>query len=251
MAVLNENYPKIRNLNSLNEVDELINFILDILGVKSLDEDLDEHNRKVKFIFEFIISKFGFLTIPEIKESFKMYVAKDFGHCDIYRTLDSIVVSDVLNCFIDFRSEKLRVYTQKKKTEEMLEQSKLNPIDVDKLMIDAVNNKYSEYLELKTIAEPTEHIFKELIDRKLIKMPSDENPKLYDYYDRKLQAAKSQIKRELDSEKPLNPKETNRIKEELQNIINNNSSLSQVRAKKLVLLDFFKKQNELGKTNIL
>ena len=105
-------------MKSLAEVDVLIDFILDILGVKCLDEDLNEHKRKFKFLYKFIISTFGFLTIPEIKEAFRMYVAKEFGHKDIYRTLDTIVISDVLNCFIDVRAEKLRAYNQKNKALE-------------------------------------------------------------------------------------------------------------------------------------
>lgn len=223
---------------------------MDILGIKSLDEDLDEHNRKVKFIFEFIIAKFGSLTIPEIKEAFKMYVAKDFGHTDIYRNLDSIVVSDVLNCFIDFRGEKLRAYNQKKRKEEEEERLKLNPINTELIMTNGINDLYSEFLKSGTVSDIVQHIFQELIDRKVIKIPSKENPKLYAYYDKKLEEAKLQIKKELDSEKPLSPKEKNTIKEELENIINNNSSLAQVRAKKLVVIDYFEKQKQLQKTSI-
>jgi len=250
LAILNENYPKIRNLQSLSEFDDLTNFLLDTLGIKSLSEDLNEHNYKLKFMIEFMNSKFGFLTIPEIKEAFKMYVAKDFGHKEIYRNLDTIVVSDVLNCFVDLRSEKLRAYTQSKQKLVLEAKNKISEADSEKIMTEAVNNKYLEFLETENISEPINHIFDELIERKILKMPSNEFPKLYDYYDRKLQEAKRQIEVELKTTPSLTKKEKDKISEELLKIANNSSSKAEIRAKKLVLIDYFTKQKELGKNLI-
>ena len=251
LAILNENYPKIRNLQSLNEVDELIDFILDILGIKNLDDDLKEHQRKFKFIYEFLVSEFSYLTIPEIKEAFKMYVSKKFGHKDIFRILDSVVISEVLNCFLEFRSDTLRTYTQKNQLTLIQQSNQLSKEEINKIMIDAVNNKYLKYIETKEIEEPLDHIFKELIQRKLIKMPSDEFPKLYKYYDSKLLEAQKQIKSELISVPILNKKEKFEIENHLKDILENNSSKVEIRAKKLVLIDFFDKQITLNKKTII
>lgn len=235
----------------MNEVDELLNFLLDILGIKCLDENLDEHQRKFKFIFDFIISKFGFLTIPEIKESFKMYVSKDFGHKDIFRTLDTIVVSDVLNCYISFRAEKLRLYTEKKNILAIEESNKLSDSEKFDIMTDAINNCYIEYQETKHFSGVIVHIFDELIKRKILKMPTAETPKIQEYYDSVLEKAKKEIQRELNSEVCLTKKDKNEVLVELNNIIENNSSKAQIRAKKLVLIDFFNKQISLNKKLIL
>lgn len=202
-------------------------------------------------ILDFIKSKFGFLTIPEIKEAFKMYVAKDFGHKDVFRTLDAIVVSDVLNCFLNYRSEKLRIYTQKNQKLALEEKNKLSSSEIEKIMIDAVNNKFLEFIKNEDILEPLEHIFKELIQRKIIKMPSEEFPKLFSYYDKKLEEAKKQITSELKSQKVLSKKEKIDIDKHLKDISENNSSKVEIRAKKLVLIDFFKKQKELGNNKII
>jgi len=232
----------------LNEVDELINFILDILGVKSLDEDLHEHNRKIKFIFDFILDKFSFLTVPEIQEAFVMYVAKDFGHKEIYRNFDTILVSDVLNCFMNYRGDALRVYNQKKQKLELAEQNALSNSEKDEIMIKAVNEKYLEYIYTQDIEQPIVHIFDELMKRKLIKMPDE---KTIHYYNSKLEEASSQILKELKSIVGLDKKENLSIKEELDKITNKSSQKVEIRAKKLVLMDFFKKQHSLGKDNIL
>lgn len=248
---MNENYPRIRNLQSLNEVDMLLDYLLDILGIKCLDENLDEHLRKFKFIYEFIISKFGFLTIPEIKEAFKMYVAKDFGHKDIFRTLDTIIVYDVLNCFVGFRADSLRTYNEKKNILLIEQSNSLSESEKKQIMVDAVNNKFIEYIENKNISEPIEHIFKELVERKIIKMPTAETPKISIYYDRKLLEAKIQVERELKAVVSISKKDTIKIKEELDKIISNNSVKVEIRAKKLVLEDFFDKQIELKKEIIL
>lgn len=224
---------------------------MDILGVKCLDEDLQEHQRKFKFIYEFIISKFGSLTVPEIKEAFRMYVAKEFGHKDIFRVLDTIVVSDVLNHFISFRGEKLKLYTEKNKKLMIEESYKVSEPEKTKIMIDAVNNKFKEFIETNDITEPIEHIFQELVDRKILKMPTAENPNIAAYYDRKLLDAKIQVERELKSQFSISESENLKIKEELQKIINNDSGKCEIRAKKLVLVDYFTKQINLSKTTIL
>ena len=66
------------------------------------------------FILDFIKDKFGDLTAEEIKQAFKMYVAKEFPDIKVFRILDSIVVGDVLNAFREYRNESLRTYSQKK-----------------------------------------------------------------------------------------------------------------------------------------
>lgn len=202
-------------------------------------------------ILDFIKSKFGFLTIPEIKEAFKMYVAKDFGHKDVFRTLDAIVVSDVLNCFLNYRSEKLRVYTQKNQKLALEQSNKLSNSEIEKIMSDAINNKFLEFVNTKDISEPLEHIFKELIQRKIIKMPSDENPKLYIYYENKMNEAKKQVASELKKQTALTKKEKIDIDKHLKDISENNSSKVEIRAKKLVLIDFFNKQIDLKKEKII
>ena len=252
LAIINEDYPKFRLIQDLTENDFLINYFITLLNIKcsSLEEKKDLQIQMI-VILDFIKSKFGFLTIPEIKEAFKMYVAKDFGHKEIYRNLDTILVSDVLNCFVNFRSDSLRTYNEKNNILAIEASNKLSDSEKEKIMIDAVNNKFTEFIETKQVSEPVEHIFKELFDRKLLKMPTKDTPNTSAYYDKKLSEAKIQVERELKSQISTSKKETNKIKEELVKILNNESGKVEIRAKKLVLIDFFNKQIELKKEKIL
>lgn len=249
LAKLNEDYPKIRTVAN-NE--GLINYLINLINIKATtDAEIKDLQVQMIVILDFIKSKFGQLTEEEIKEAFKMYVAKDFGHKEIYRTLDTIVVSDVLNKFLDYRSQVLRSYDQKQKIQKLENMSNISEAEANKIMVEAVNNKYLEFLELGTISEPIEHIFKELIDRKILKMPTAETPKISEYYDKKLSEAKEQIKKELEATEATSVKEKNKIKIELDFIIQNTSSKVEIRAKKLVLIDYFTKQKQLDIKTIL
>lgn len=62
-------------------------------------------------------------------------LVKKFGHKDIYRVLDTIVVSEVLNCFVDFRADSLRVYNQKKQVLKLSEENALSNSEKDEIMI--------------------------------------------------------------------------------------------------------------------
>ena len=113
LAKINEDFPKIRTVENN---DLLINYLVTLINIKTTTEaEFKDLEIQMFVILDFIKSKFGQLTEEEIKEAFKMYVAKDFGHKEIYRTLDTIVVSDVLNKYLDYRSQVLRSYDQKQR----------------------------------------------------------------------------------------------------------------------------------------
>jgi len=113
-------FPKVRQSNLENDNDsELINYLVVLLNLKTTN-NVDNDNLQVQMlvVLDFIKSKFGFLTTEEIKEAFKKYVAGDFA-IKVFRILDSIVVADVLNAYIDYRAEIIRTHGSKK-TEEIM-----------------------------------------------------------------------------------------------------------------------------------
>lgn len=123
LAVLSEDHPKVKSVESKQEINELINFLITILNIKvsSKEEEL-QLDKQMVLVFDLIKSKFGNLTVPEIKEAFKMFVSGEFPDLKVFRILDCIVVSDVLNTYREYRNESLRAYDQKKKL--LLEQPK-------------------------------------------------------------------------------------------------------------------------------
>ena len=240
-----------RNVSNITEYEDLINYLTKLLNIKTSSDDSKDFEYQMILILDFIKSKFGFFTIPEIREAFKMYVAKDFGHKEIYRNLDTILVSDVLNCYVGFRADSLRAYNEKLNVLAIEESNKLSESEKEKIMIDAVNNKYKEFLETKDVSEPLVHIFTELVERKILKMPTAETPNTAIYYEIKLLDAKIEVEREFKAMVSTSKKEKARIKDELDKILTNQSSNVEIRAKKLVLVDFFNKQIELNKETIL
>lgn len=116
LAKLNEDYPKVKNVIVASEIEDLMNYLIRILNIKTATQDeQDDLDFQMPLILDFIKSKFGSLTIPEIKEAFKMFVAKEFADLKVFRMLDCIVVGEILTAFTNFRNESLRVYDDKKR----------------------------------------------------------------------------------------------------------------------------------------
>ena len=67
LAKLNEDYQKIRDVTIATEIEDLLNYLFRILNIKtSSKEEQDNLDFQIPIILDFIKSKFGFLTIPEI-----------------------------------------------------------------------------------------------------------------------------------------------------------------------------------------
>lgn len=115
IAVLNEDFPKLRE-SGANDLSALINYIIIILNIKIEDseEEVKRMNQQMIMVGDFLRTKFGYLTIPEIQEAFKMYVAREFSHIKVFRILDCPSIGEVLQAYTDFRAEALRRYSQQK-----------------------------------------------------------------------------------------------------------------------------------------
>ena len=116
LAVLNEDFPKLRDINNTQDTDGLINYLLTILNIKVSNED-EAQDLKIQMLVvsDFLKSKFGSLTIEEIKEAFKMFVAREFPEIKVFRILDCVSIGEVLQAYIEFRNESLRNYEYQKK----------------------------------------------------------------------------------------------------------------------------------------
>ena len=116
LAILNEDFPKVKNIESKQEINSLLNFLITILNIKiSSEEEKLQLDKQMILIFDLIKTKFGSLTVPEIKEAFKMFVAKEFPELKVFRMLDCIVVGEILTAFVDYRNDSLKVYESQKR----------------------------------------------------------------------------------------------------------------------------------------
>jgi len=225
----------------LSEVDETINFILDITGVKSVGETEEEHGKNLAFIYNFIIDKFHFLTLEEIKEAFRMFVAKQF-EVKVFRMIDCVVVGEVLYSYIEYRNNQLINYIP-----ESIEKPKLEVItnsakeDINKK---AVNRVYNEFKESQSLPDGLTYIYEILVENALIKVPNENTPKLNAYYNRKIYEAQKELiaekKNEIYKAKlGLDKGNLFNLNENLKAIEEKTDNSIILRAKKLVLKEFF------------
>lgn len=115
MAILSEDYPKLKEIHNNSETDALINYLLTILNIKvSNENEAKDLQIQMLVVSDFLTSKFGFLTIEEIKEAFKMFVAREFPEIKVFRILDCVSIGEVLKAYTEFRNESLRTYSEKK-----------------------------------------------------------------------------------------------------------------------------------------
>lgn len=243
MAILKENYLKIRNIQKLSEVDETVDFILDIVGAKNLGDTEEEHAKNISFIYNFIMDKFHMLTLEEIKEAFRMYVANKF-EVKVFRILDCVVVGEVLNSYIEFRNNQLQSYKP-----EPIEKPKLDIITnsaKEEINKKAVNRVFNEFKEQKTLPDGLGYIYDILVEHGKIKLAAESTPKLSLYYKNKIEQSRNELLAEKKSElrkeeSRFNVSGVNSVKEALKKIENGNNTEINLRVKKLVLKDFFNK----------
>lgn len=186
-----------------------------------------------------------------IEELIKAFELERFGayedKTEHYQLFDCSYIAQILKKYQKWSREKkieLNITNQK-----LMEENKISESDQFEIMTNAINEKYKYFLETGKIEEPVIHIFKELIERGFIKMPNKETPKLYAYYDNKLQEAKNQIIHEYENTTEPDKFKRKELKSILASILNNDENLDakskiENRAKKLVLLDFFNKQKD-------
>jgi len=248
LAVLNEDYPKIKSIQTVSEVDNMMNFMISILNIKvSNEEEQSELENQMIMVLDLIRTKFGNLTIPEVREAFKMYVAREF-EIKVFRLLDCVSVGEILTEYTNFRNESLRVYTDKKiKAQHKLPE--ITDSEKEEILKKGVNRVFKEYLETCETQDNTEYIFDYLIETGFIK--NNNNPKVVEYYQSKLAEARESVKNELQnlmiSDDEIVRK---KAKSEFEEFKKDDVPKTIIRAKKIVLIDFFEKQKSESKTEI-
>jgi len=115
LAKIHEDYPKLKEIQNVQDFDNLINYLVTLLNIKCSNEN-EAKDLKIQMLVvtDFLKSKFGNLTIEEIKEAFKMYAAREFPNIKVFRLLDCICIGEVLQAYVDFRNDSLLYYKNQK-----------------------------------------------------------------------------------------------------------------------------------------
>jgi len=245
LAKLNEDYPKIRNIQTLEELNELVNFMVQILNIKiSTPEEKKDLDFQMVLALDLIRKKFGGLTVPEVKEAFKMYVSHQFD-IKVFRLLDCVSIGEILNAYTEYRNESLRIYTDKKQ-KEADKADKLPREEVLSIMKSGIIDCYMEFLETGIVDDGKFYIFQTLYQIGILPRMEDESEEdrpIARAYAARKELAKSQIRTELTIAKT---KETDKFKKdeyvaEYLRVKNDESQSVNNRAMALVLAGYFDK----------
>lgn len=146
------------------------------IKVASEEEKL-QLDKQMVLIFDLIKTKFGSLTVPEIREAFKMYVVKEFPELKVFRILDCVVVADVLNAFKEFRNDSLRTYDFKK--QKLLHQPQsMSEEEKNKYHLQLLRNVFDDLKE-KGFSSDGWLIYEKLEKKALITISVKEKKEMY------------------------------------------------------------------------
>lgn len=186
-----------------------------------------------------------------LEELIKAFELERFGvfeeKTEHYQLFDCNYISQVLKKYNKWKTQtKMDLNIENKKEENILSEE-----EIETKTIQGVNNKYIEFKKTNEIIEPYGWIFKELVERGIIKIATAQTPKLSLYYENKLKDAKILVLNDLkdDSNNKSNKEIIKSIVSESYNLDAKNKI--ELKAKKLVLIDFFKNQISLNKEQIL
>lgn len=197
-------------------------------------------------ITKMVLTTYSSLSIEEICKAFELERYSVYNSkTDHFQLFNADYVSAILKKYIDWKQETIRTKYIKNPALELRE-PEIDNEKKKKIVNDGIIRVFNEYKETKTIPEPFSYIFDELLERNIIKNVSKNNPAIEKYYQEKLNQAYKEIKTELKQEPKDTISKKNDIKNELEKISNMNSEKAQIRAKRIVLMEFFDKHISLG-----
>lgn len=174
---LKEDYP-VWGQTSLQDKEDVIEWMIAILNIKCSDKD-EENDLMIQMgmIADLINSQFTKMTIPEIKEAFKMYVAKKF-EIKVFRLLDCVSIADILTAYIDYRNQLTEVFISKR---NIALNAPSGPSEQEKKKIfnDFLKMIFEEVFE-KGFSDDAWYIFKQLESLGKIEKSNEEKKVLFD-----------------------------------------------------------------------
>lgn len=240
----NYNYLPIKEISKLDHFDAtLITMILKIFALSGIKGELDELS--AGDIDRFILSACGTLTLEEIYKAFELERFGTYGDkTDHYSLFNSVYVSEVIKKYKIWKAEQRRIH-QINKINDVPE---ITGSEKKEIVSAGIIRVFNEYKETKMLPAPNGYIFDELYERKIIKSPTTAG--IINYYNKKQEEASFQLQNELKSEQSVQVDKNDRkaIAREIDKIIAGNSEKITMRAKSIILAEFFDKLISQGKS---
>jgi len=198
----------------------------------------------------------GYYSNLSFEEIIKAFELERFGvykeKTEHYQLFDTAYISQVFKKYQQWKREQKLEF----KIEAPMSLPEITEQEKENILINGINNKYNEYITTNDIQEPFSHIFNELIERGILLMPTQNTPRLSSYYNTKLELATKEVLDEMKSFGSEDKSKRNEAKSIIESILSENKNdlakaKIEIRAKKLVLIDFFNKQIKLKKDKIL
>ncbi|MDM1093406.1 hypothetical protein [Myroides odoratimimus] len=244
LAKVQEDYLQIRRDSSQN-LQNTINYILILLNVKPPDTNEDRAYRDTQMLVlcDFITDKFGELTSEEIKQAFKMYVAREFKGVKVFKILDAVCLGEVLNAYVNYRDEHLHIYYSKRiaKRQEVLPVAK-GTDEIQQIMDSAIVRCYEEYKTTGEVNEPYNHIFKEMVSRGFLPPLHTESEKQKKWYAGLRKQAQEQVEKEIQAElySPIGAQSRTLLQQLMTDVKESKHEKVELRLYKIVLEGYFK-----------
>lgn len=238
--------PKIKDRQNEDGFTNLIGIVLiKVCALAGIKEKIDDFTKQD--ILKLVLTKFHTLTVEEIYKAFEL---ERFGSYDTktehYQLFNAVYVSDILKKYCEWKTnQKIELNYQNPKIEEKPVISEEEKRNIVKNGVERVFNEFSKENKLE---DNVEYIFDFLVSEKLIKSDLKEEPNLAKYFMAKIEIAKNELISE-EREK-INILEPSKSAETFKKIREGSSPAINIRAKKLVLIDFFNKQIKEGKEKI-
>lgn len=183
------------------------------------------------------------LTLEEIWKAFELERFGEYTEkTQHFQFFNSEYVTTILK---KYKAWKAMIKTQHNFTlNTNLQLPEMSDTEKKSIINEGLIRKFNEFKETGKIEPPFVHLFDELLERGLLPKVIPEKPEIFYYYQKRLKQAEEEIKSELNIEKYKGDIDKNKFNEELIKIAEKSSELAQIRAKRIVLAEFFTKQIE-------
>lgn len=222
----------------------LASVLVKISVLAGIKDKIDDFTKKD--ISKMITTTYGDLALEEIYKAFELerygvYETKT----EHFQLFDSNYISEILKKYKKWKltkKNKLNFNAPKTLIPEISESEKMNILKI------ATQSRYEEFLKNDVLEGKYDHIFDFLVEQKKIIVSN--NPKNKEWFEIRLSIAKKILLETLASKKAKSGNDFRQIATTISKIKNNNSDQILIKAKEIILLEFFQKQADCWITNI-
>ena len=212
-----------------------------LAGVKEVFDNLTKTD-----LVNMLTNTYGFLTIEEICKAFEL---ERFGiyenKSEHFQQFNTTYVSAILKKYRKWSMEEKKRFNftiELNILPEKSETQKVNELEI------YTQELYELFLRQGFIKNRHDFVFDFLVSQNAIIV--NENPKNVEWFQNRLKIAEKLLLENLESKKSVSKIEFNNIQNDINNIKNKTSNLALVKAKEMILIEFFEKKADDWITNI-